>query len=661
MKNLLTATTCALFFALLLVTGCAKNTTPVNIGGFETKPVNSSNQHAWSHTDNPKTRDFVQFEWDEEIFHNDEHSVSIAINADHPDDAAFYNWSRILSKFELAQTYELTGWIRTENLKGPAMLLAHCLDSETQEILNFSSTLKQFPMTGTMDWTEVGTVFTVPEGTDMVRIRAGMMNPQCRGGQVWFDDVEVRKSEPDIADIMLGTWSGALDVGVKLRLVLNVEHPQWRVTIDSVDQGVYGMIVSNLTVNDNQVSFELKKEKASYSGVIVDADHIEGTWTQGGSLPLNFERTNEVPRLLRPQEPQEPFPYTIEEVAYSFDPDNIEKTLITGTNPENNSLITLQGTLTLPQGKGPHPCVLLISGSGPQDRDETLMNHKPFWVLADYLSRRGLAVLRVDDRGTGKSTGDFGTATTEDFSKDATAGFLYLKNRTDIAADRVALLGHSEGGLIAPMVAVDRPDVAAIVLMAGPGVSGIEVAQLQLKLMNRANGATEKEIESASLIQSELIKILNEDLSHEDRISRIDEYLTELYSQFSLEEQNLIGSLDSFIESRGETLKSPWMLWFFNYDPGPTLSQVTCPVLAVFGGKDVQVDADQNLPVIEAALESGVAEDFTMKELPGLNHLFQHCETGAMAEYGLIEETLAPEFLDLVNEWLQERLRGDQK
>ena len=656
MKKNYVITLLILAYTLSLITACGTTQHPTTNNGFEQKPEPKS-QYEWAPTIIPKTEEFVSFNWDETVAHSGDHSVSIAIDPAHPDDKIFYNWTRVVRDFKVGQSYELTGWIKTENISSSAGIFAQCWNHDNSKIIKLASTQKHHPITGATDWTEVGTVFTVPEGTEKVRLRAGISGPDNLGGQVWFDDIHIRESKADSLDYMQGMWSGTLDAGAKLRLVLNVEHSKWQVTLDSVDQGAYGLLVQNLQIDGDQVSFELKRPKASYTGTIIDSNHIEGHWIQGIHLPLNFERTIEAPVIVRPQEPREPFPYTIEEVAYSFDPDNIQETLISGPAHGKKSTITMQGTLTLPPGDGPHPCVLLITGSGAQDRDETLMNHKPFWVLADHLSRHGLAVLRVDDRGTAKSTGSFSRATTEDFAKDAAAGFLFLQNHQDIAGDQVALLGHSEGGLIAPMVAAENQEVAAIVLMAGPGVDGGEVLRLQLRLMLEAQGVSPQRVATLQKQQGGIIDILNSDLSEEEITAQLNEYLVEIYENLSDAEKDAMGSQDEYLKAAGNQWKSPWMRWFLNFDPAPILSQVSCPVLAVNGGKDLQVDPGQNLPAIATALETGGSEDFTTLEMPGLNHLFQHCETGAVAEYGQIEETLAPEFLEVVTQWLQERLQ----
>jgi pimeloyl-ACP methyl ester carboxylesterase len=284
------------------------------------------------------------------------------------------------------------------------------------------------------------------------------------------------------------------------------------------------------------------------------------------------------------------------------------------------------------------------------------MNHEPFRVLADHLSRRGLAVLRVDDRGVGQSTGDFTTATSADFARDATAGFHYLQQREDIDPERIALLGHSEGGLIAPMVAAEHPEVAANVLMAGPGVDGREILILQQQLILEAQGVPAERMKELQEQQQERLEILDGDLPQDEVSARLEASLARAYESLSAAEQMAVGPREEFIASARAQMDTPWMRWFLAYDPAPTLGRVSCPVLAVNGARDLQIDPDQNLPAIAAALAAGVCEDYEIVELPELNHLFQHCETGSPAEYARIEETLAPELLDTVTLWLRDRL-----
>ena len=500
----------------------------------------------------------------------------------------------------------------------------------------------------------------VPEGTTRVVLRAVAAGKTGVGGIVWYDDIALHRDCADGPCTLEGAWQGTLHVGDGLRLILHVDRTDegWSFTLDSVDQNAMGLPVVNLDLRNDEVGFDLASPRAAFTGQLTSAGRIEGEWRQGIPLALVFERLESdtpQPSRRRPQESQPPFPYLEEDVVFSFDPARVETTLTTDPRAADDG-ITLRGTITLPPGEGPHPAVLLITGSGGQDRDETLFDHKPFLVLADQLSRHGLAVLRVDDRGTGESTGDLATATTADLARDALAGFLYLQQRTDIDPHRVALLGHSEGGLIAPMVATTGSGVAAIVLMAGPAVTGEDILKLQQRLMLEAGGADPGRVAEQQAQHAEILALIRSDLSPKDLETRLRTIFDAAYDTMSSEEQAMGNSREAYVETAVQQTAIPWMRWFLQYDPEPTLRALTCPVLAVFGERDLQVDPGQNLPAMEAAFAASGHADATVVELPELNHLFQHCETGLLAEYATIEETLAPEYLDLVTRWLQERL-----
>jgi pimeloyl-ACP methyl ester carboxylesterase len=351
---------------------------------------------------------------------------------------------------------------------------------------------------------------------------------------------------------------------------------------------------------------------------------IAGTWTQGGAMPLVLKKIDKLTRPNRPQEPKPPFPYRSEEVAIA--------------NAAGKAV--LAGSLTVPEGKGPFPAVILITGSGPQNRDEEIFGHKPFFVLADHLTRLGLAVLRYDDRGVGKSTGVFASATSEDFAGDAWAAWQTLSGRPEIDPKRIGLLGHSEGGLIAPMLAAVHPEVAFVVMLAGPGVSGEQILLAQAAGIMKASGAPDAAIASNTAVQKQIFAILREETS----MARIAERISAIPA----------GSKEASAALVKQTA-SPWMRFFVLYDPAPALTKVRCPVLAIGGELDLQVLPDQNLPAIEAALKQGGDKDVTVVRLPGLNHLLQAAKTGLLAEYAQIEETMAPAALDTIATWIRKR------
>ena len=361
--------------------------------------------------------------------------------------------------------------------------------------------------------------------------------------------------------------------------------------------------------------------------ISADLTTIDGTysWT-GGALPLVVKRVKDASTLerRRPQNPVKPYPYREEQVSY--------------VNKSAQG-VTLAGTLTIPPGKGPFPAVLLIAGSGPNDRDETLLGHKPFLVLADYLTRKGITVLRVDDRGVGKSTGNrWPDATTADFATDAEAGVAYLKTRSEVDPHKIGLIGHSEGGLIAPMVAASDPDVAFIVMMAGLGVPGDEVLLEQGVLISEAAGASPAAAEKAAAARRELFMLIKQEKDN----ALLEQELRE----------KLAGQPEAQINVEIKAFTSPWFRYLIAYDPAPALRNVKCPVLAINGEKDLQVAPNQNLPAIRKALTEGGNQHVEIDELPSLNHLFQTAKTGPPTEYGEIEETMSPVAMEKIASWI---------
>ena len=427
-----------------------------------------------------------------------------------------------------------------------------------------------------------------------------------------------------------GAWMGLLDTGaIKLRVVFHIVNTEdgLTATMDSPDQGAKGLPVTSVTRDGAALKMEAKQLGGVFEGrIAADRSSIEGTWTQSGaSLLLALKPVKDQSELERkhPQNPVKPYPYREEEVSYDNKVQNV----------------TLAATLTLPQGKGPFPGVLLITGSGPQDRDESLLGHKPFLILSDYLTRKEIAVLRADDRGTGKSTGNFGAATTADFATDVEAGVAYLKTRSEIDPHKIGLIGHSEGGIIAPMVAARNPDVAFIVMMAGSGVPGDQILPAQVQAMEEASGK----------IHEEAVK----DAAHErELLALIETEKDETVLEKELKEK-ISGEVPELqIGAQIKTLTSPWFRYFLTYDPATALRKVKCPVLAINGEKDTQVPPKQNLPAIRKALEEADNKHFEADELPGLNHLFQTAKTGSPAEYAQIEETISPVALEKMANWI---------
>jgi len=438
-----------------------------------------------------------------------------------------------------------------------------------------------------------------------------------------------------------GFWAGSLSFGgAELRVVVKIVRAPdgaLKATMDSPDQGAKDIPVDSVWIEGSKLSFTVKVVNGSFAGAFnADTQEIEGTWTQGISLPLKLKRSETLPETARPQEPKRPLPYLEEEVSY-----------------ENEKAgIKLAGTLTRPTTGGPFPAVLLITGSGPQDRDEMVFGHRPFLVIADYLTRRGLAVLRVDDRGVGGTTGQLSAATSDDLAGDVLAGIRYLKSRPDINGRRIGLIGHSEGGIIAPMVASRSSDVAFIVLLAGTGVTGEEILYDQGELIARAAGTTEDDIKKNLDIQKRCFAALKESGDPKTVEEKLKPILDEAYLALSDEEKKLYGAEGEWAARQVKALTSPWFRFFLTYDPRPTLSKVTCPVLALGGSKDLQVPAAKNLEAIGEALRRGGNKSYTTIELPGLNHLFQSTETGALSEYGKNEETFSPHALETIGDWI---------
>ncbi len=453
---------------------------------------------------------------------------------------------------------------------------------------------------------------------------------------------EAPAAKPDLI------WEGKLDAGggIQIRLVINMfkqKDGTFKATLDSPDQGASGIKIDKVTLDKETLSFTARLLQAQYSGKLnAEGTEAKGDFKQGpATIPLTLKKTEKVSEVKRTQMPKGPFPYQEIEVAY---PNKAAEG------------VKLAGTLTLPKGDGPFPVVVLISGSGAQDRDETLLGHKPFLVLADHLTRRGIGVLRFDDRGTAKSTGDHNAATSADFATDVQAGVEYLKTRKDVDGKRIGLMGHSEGGLIAPMVAANNlDDIAFIVLLAGPGVPGDEILIEQSALIQKAMGAKPEAIAKNTVDAKKLYALMRTETDPAKLKVAIDAIVKESIAAMGEAERKALGENPELAASANlKKLQSPWFRYFLTYDPRPTLAKVKCPVLAINGELDLQVPPRQNLPVIEATLKAAGNSKVTIKELKGLNHLFQPTKTGAPSEYAAIEETFSPEALKVIGDWIVE-------
>ncbi len=437
---------------------------------------------------------------------------------------------------------------------------------------------------------------------------------------------------------VVGSWSGALKAGgTELRIVFHVEQGEdgLTATMDSPDQGTTGIPVSEVTVVGDSVRFSVARIGGTYEGVLVDGGtKIDGTWTQGGqSFPLSLTPADEGETAPppRPQHSEPPYPYVADSVAFR----------------NESAGITLAGTLMRPDGDGPHPAVVLISGSGPQDRDSEVASHKLFHVLADHLTREGLAVLRYDERGVGGSGGTFDGATSEDFAGDVAAAVRFVRDRPSVDPDAIGLIGMSEGGLVAPMVHTEFEAVDFLVLMAGPSVPGHEILVEQAVHIADAQGVSGSMIDSVRSSQRRLLEAVR---TAPDSAGIAEQVRAVLHKQ---------GAADEQIRSQLEQVTSPWFQFFVQHDPVPTLRRVDVPVLALYGSKDLQVPPEQNVGPMRSALTESPSDDVTVRVLDRHNHLFQLAETGLPSEYAQIDTTMAPTALETVSAWIRARTPVD--
>ncbi|MCK3686253.1 alpha/beta hydrolase [Maribellus sp. YY47] len=429
-----------------------------------------------------------------------------------------------------------------------------------------------------------------------------------------------------------GNWSGMLELPtVKLEVIFKITETdgEYEVKMDVPLQGAAN-IEGQITTENDSIQMKIPRILGMYTGKFTSADYIEGKWQQSGlTLDLNLKRTKVINELKRPQTPEPPYPYLSEEVKY--------------TNPKSG--LKLAGTLTLPKDAQTCPAVVMISGSGAQDRDETIFGHKPFAVIADYLTRQGIAVLRVDDRGIGGSEGNISSSTSEDFATDVLAGVDFLKTRKEINPKEIGLIGHSEGGLIAPIVAAGSKDVAFIVLLAGPGETGEQILYEQNDLSLKAAGMPDYAIQQNKMVQKLMFDVLKNESDPDKAAEQLRTKLTQgMYEGMSEENKKLV-------DAKINSVNSPWFRHFLTYNPKPTLARVKCPVLALNGNKDVQVPVS-NLQEIYQAVTSGGNMQVDTLSFENHNHLFQHCTSGAVAEYAQIEETIDPGVLKSIRDWI---------
>jgi len=433
----------------------------------------------------------------------------------------------------------------------------------------------------------------------------------------------------------VGSWAGELSLGtqtLEIGFDFALAGEGLSAVMHSPDQGAFD-IPAEVTLSASGVTVSIAGAGVSFLGTLTSRDTIDGTLSQrGNDIPLTLRRqaAAEQEASNRPQTPKPPFDYVSENIRFTGGADDV----------------VLAGTLTKPRGAGPFPAVIAITGSGPQDRDETIFEHKPFLVIADHLTEAGFAVLRYDDRGIAESTGDFRSASSADFADDASAAISFLTSREDIDSDSITLLGHSEGGLIAPLTTRDNRNVSGLILLAPPIADMEEVARTQIRLQGEANGLTEEEIERRLGQAAQMEQAVRGTHTLEEARAQARRMIEE-------------ADIDEARRERGlrnvERSISPWIYFMWTYDPSDTLKVVDVPILALFAEKDVSVEPIRNQEIFERIKTQLDRKNWDSEIFAGLNHLFQTANTGAQSEYGEITETISPAVLRRIEAWLTER------
>ena len=445
------------------------------------------------------------------------------------------------------------------------------------------------------------------------------------------------------AQDITGKWYGKLSVmGAELHLGLNftTNNSTYSGTMDIAQQNAIGIPLTSVTFENKTLVFKFDQAKFSYTGKLNASNEFEGVFSQNGqNFPLNLSRTKtETKKVNRPQEPKPPFEYESEDVTFQNEKDKI----------------TLGGTFTYPR-KDNFPVVILISGSGQQDRNSEIFGHKPFWVIADYLTQNGIGVLRIDDRGVGKSGGNPATSTSYDFAADSEAAVHYIKTKKGVNPKKIGLIGHSEGGLIAPIIASKDKNINFIVLLAGPGIPCDELLLEQTYLIGKASGMSESELENIRKINQSVYNIAKSDKTDVEARKALETVFSSLYSENPEFTTSSEAEKKQILNQQIDPVLIPWFRYFVKFEPKDYLEKVKCPVLVLNGEKDLQVAAKTNMEGIKNALIKARNKNVTLKEYPNLNHLFQECKTGATEEYGSIEQTFSPEVLQDMKDWILEQ------
>lgn len=448
-----------------------------------------------------------------------------------------------------------------------------------------------------------------------------------------------------------GLWVGKLNVSVEIRLAFRFNQDSnggITATMESPDQNVSGIPCSEVIVNGDSIKVVVQKVNGAYNGKIINNHEIKGKWMQrGNEWPLVLAKTDTIIIQEKPQTPKPPYAYNSEDVLYY----NADKSIEFGA------------TITIPNSAGKFPAIVMITGSGAQDRNETIAGHKSFAVIADQLTKNGFIVLRVDDRGIGKTTGDFATSTSQDFANDVEAGLNYLISRKETNTKKLGLIGHSEGGMIAPIVATKRKDVSFIILLAGPGIKISKLMAEQNAAILKSSGIKEEAANAYANFFEDAMPAVAAAKDSATAVAVLQSKLTAWKASTSKQYVTATtgayndASEQKYIAAITKTLYTPWYKYFLQFDPQPYLQQLNCKVLALNGSKDIQVLPASNLAGIEAALKKSNSKKYDVMQMEGLNHLFQTCKKCTVAEYAELDETIAPKILDTITNWLKQNVK----
>lgn len=448
-----------------------------------------------------------------------------------------------------------------------------------------------------------------------------------------------------------GSWYGTLNVGIDLRIVFHISHNEngnLTATADSPDQAAFGLKCDTIFINNDTITIEMKNMGASVRGVLSNDSVITGKFMQRTEIPLTLIKKKDPSSLIRkrPQTPQPPFSYISEDIGYN----------------NKDGSINFGATITIPEGNGPFPAVVLVSGSGAQNRNGEMLGHHFYAVLADHLTKKGMVVLRYDERGIGKTTGIFSEATTADFAEDASAGIDYLLSRSEVDKSKIGMIGHSEGGIVVPMVATTRKDIDFLILLAAPGIRTIDLMAEQNEAFAMKNGVSQASAKEFGLLYRRVITSIIEApdslIALQSTAMLIENWSVQKSKQL-LTELNLASAKSRFdyIEALTKQVRTKWFAYFLSINPMLYLPQLECKVLALNGDKDIQVISNSNLAGISSALGKSKSKKYEVKEIPGLNHLFQHCTSCTVNEYSEIEETFSPDALLVISNWLTKNIK----